>query len=182
MIENQIQNLIKGFTSGKVKTADFENNLYQIINVHTNQQIQNAVGNEYYVFIRETFRELFIKYMTEEIELSTVKPEDLDADGVLMLLNQKVVEMEDQLTWFQRFISRTDFPTYKINRERYALRMAYLGANSAFNYFRTEKMKEEAERQKAMKKYQEEMAAQQPKDEPKEEKDLKIIPKKKNEK
>jgi len=182
MTENVIDNLIKDFQSGKIKTAEFKNNLYQIINNHTTQQIQSAIGNEYYVFIRDTFKELYIKYMTLPVDVETVIPDDLAEGGDLMCLGDKVVTIKSQYNWWQLKISFPSIPTYHVDKNKYALRMAYTMAHLAFNFFRNEKSKEEAERQKALKRYQEEMEAKKPKEEVKTPPSSPNISKKKHEK
>jgi hypothetical protein len=155
--EQQITQLLEAHRRGNVKQKDFENSIYQIINQHTQQQLYNALGNEAISFIRESFRKMFTHFLTvPNIELDTITREDLDESGDLVWVG-KAQYLEDHLNenWVYRYFNRypkTYPPTYRVNRQKYALRMAYQSAQQAYEYYITRRYEEDkAKREMAIK-------------------------------
>lgn len=53
--EQLIKDLIKQFKAGKLKQADFENALFELINRHTTQVVNNALNEERQLFMKNAY-------------------------------------------------------------------------------------------------------------------------------
>ena len=166
MTEKLINDLLEKQSKGRISNKNFIEEIYKIINQHTQEQIFYATQNEYHAYIRDAFMKAYLELMNvDEVELDTVIPDDTDrsSDGEIVFNGEKPIShhLFQMEKWLYRiFKVKHDIPRYTLNREKYAKRRAYHIATTGYHHFYMMRQKEEAEKQAMFRKMQEDAKGQ----------------------